>query len=294
MIVRLKKGELTAAVDTMGAQLISLMDGGKTEYIWQRNPEVWKNCSPILFPIVGNLRNDKTRIGGKEYSIVKHGPCKSIEFKLLYQAGWEAVFGLDQDSFPDGTYPWKFELRVRYRLEEKGLTAVLEVNNRDEEDIWYCLGFHTGFNCPLTAGEQFEDYYLEFPQQQEAGYRGYDTEKLEFDRTIEHPFPGADGKTIPLTRELFANDAIWFDRTPSRKVSLKSRAGEKGVEVMFPDFDTVAFWTTPGGDGTFLCIEPWNGSAVCSDEDDEFLHKNHLQKLEKGKSETYTMTITLL
>ena len=148
MIVRLKKGELTAAVDTMGAQLISLMDGGKTEYIWQRNPEVWKNCSPILFPIVGNLRNDRTWIDGKEYSIVKHGPCKSLEFKLLYQTGWEAVFGLNQDSFPAGTYPWKFELRVRYRLEETGLTAVLEVNNRDESDIWYCLGFHTGLNCP--------------------------------------------------------------------------------------------------------------------------------------------------
>ncbi len=294
MIVRLKKGELTAAVDTMGAQLISLMDGGKTEYIWQRNPKVWKNCSPILFPIVGNLRNDRTWIDGKEYSIVKHGPCKSLEFRLLYQTGWEAVFGLDQDSFPAGTYPWKFELRVRYRLEETGLTAVLEVNNRDEEDIWYCLGFHTGFNCPLKAGERFEDYYLEFPERQEKGYRGYDTKKLEFDRSEEHPFPGADGKTISLTRELFANDAIWFDQTPSRKVALKSRAGEKGVEVEFSDFDTVAFWTTPGGEGTFLCVEPWNGSAVCSDEDDEFLHKNHLQKLEKGRSKTYSMTITLL
>ena len=294
MIITLKNGCLTAGIDTMGAQLISLKDKEETEYIWQRDPEVWKNCSPILFPIVGNLRNDRTWIEGKEYSIVKHGPCKTLEFDLLASDETEAVFALDDGHFPEGCYPYRFQLRVRYRLGEKGLTASLEVENRDGRDIFYCLGFHTGFRCPLGEGERFEDYELTFPEKQTAGYRRYDLEKLEFDKSREYPFPGKDGIHIPLTRALFANDAFWFDRTAAREVSLKSRVSGRGAKVEYSDFETVAFWTTPGERGTFLCIEPWNGSGACSDEDDEFIHKNHLQRLSQGKTGIYSMTISLL
>ncbi len=294
MIVKLENSLLTAGIDTMGAQLISLKDSSGTEYIWQRDPAVWKNCSPILFPIVGNLRNGAVMIDGEERFIEKHGPCKSLEFQLLSSGNGEAVFGLTQESFPEGGYPYRFQLRVKYRLTGKNLTAVLEVENRDDRDIWYCLGFHTGFCCPLTEGEVFEDYYLEFPEIQEHGYRRYDLEKLEFDMSKEYPFPGEDGKRIPLDRKLFASDAFWFDRPSSHRVSLKSRAGSKGVEVDYRDFDTVAFWTMTSEQARFLCIEPWNGSAVCSDEDNELIHKNHIRKLEKGKTASYSMTVSLL
>lgn len=294
MVVKIENSLISAGIDTMGAQLVSLKDGDGTEYIWQRDPEVWKNCSPILFPIVGNLRNGVTLIDGRERAIEKHGPCKSLEFQLLSSGNGEAVFGLTHESFPEGGYPYRFQLKVRYRLVGKNLTAVLEVENRDDRDIWYCLGFHTGFRCPLEDGEAFEDYYLEFPEVQEHGYRRYDLEKLEFDMSREYPFPGGDGRRIDLNRELFVHDAFWFDRPSSRMVILKSRTGEKGVEVDYRDFDTVAFWTVPSDRGRFLCIEPWNGSAVCSDEDDEFTHKNHIRKLEKGKTAAYSMTVSLL
>lgn len=294
MIVTLENALVTAKIDTVGAQLISLKDGGGTEYIWQRDPEVWKNCSPVLFPIVGNLRDGKTVIDGKECTIEKHGPCKSLEFDLLLADQATAVFELTWEKFPEGGYPYRFALRLKYRLVGKNLTVSMEVENRDEGDIWYCCGFHTGFRCPLEELERFEDYCLEFPEEQEHGYRRYDLEKLEFDRSKEYPFPGQDGRRIPLSRELFAHDAFWFDRPRSKRVSLKNRAGEKGVEVDYRDFDTVAFWTMTSEKAEFLCIEPWNGSAVCSDEDGEFIHKNHIRKLEKGKTEVCSMTISLL
>lgn len=294
MIIQLQNDQAVACIDTMGAQLISLKDQAGLEYIWQRDPDIWKNCSPILFPIVGNLRDGKTRINGREYEIEKHGPCKTLEFQVVSADEREAVFFLTQDRFPEGTYPYEFELRVRYCLEGSRLTAALEVENRDKDSIWYCLGFHTGFRCPLNEEEKFEDYYLEFPEEQKYGYRRYDVERLEFDMSKEYPFPGKDGLRIPLTRELFANDAFWFDHPSSKSVSLKSEKGEKGVQVDYEDFDTVAFWTQTREDAAFLCIEPWNGSAVCSDEDNEFIHKNHIRKLETGKTAVYTMTVHLL
>ena len=82
MLITIKNNNVSATIDTMGAQLISLKDNKNTEYIWQRNPDIWKNCSPILFPIVGNCRNNKTIINGCAYEIPKHGPCKTTEFHM--------------------------------------------------------------------------------------------------------------------------------------------------------------------------------------------------------------------
>ena len=94
MILEIKSDKASAKIDSLGAQLISFQDSQDTEYIWQRNPQVWKNCSPILFPIVGNCRNTGTCIDGTFYQIPKHGPCKSTEFQLIEQADDSVAFSL--------------------------------------------------------------------------------------------------------------------------------------------------------------------------------------------------------
>ena len=80
----------------------------------------------------------------------------------------------------------------------------------------------------------------------------------------------------------------------SRKVSIIHKDSGHGIEVGFPGFDTVAFWTPYPAEAPFLCVEPWNGSGVYATEDDEFVHKNHVQKLEAGKSKTYGLTIRMI
>ena len=292
MILEIKSDKASAKIDSLGAQLISFQDSQDTEYIWQRNPQVWKNCSPILFPIVGNCRNTGTCIDGTFYQIPKHGPCKSTEFQLIEQADDSVAFSLTHEDFPEQCYPYKFQLQVRYSITETILNLTLTVKNLDTDSIFYCIGLHPGIRCPLSSEETFEDYRLSFSQPQTYGYRRYDLENLQFDMEREIPFPG-DATSIPLNRELFSSDAIWFDRPCGHEVSLLNPAG-KGLKASYPDFDTVAFWTQVSKDAAFLCIEPWNGSAVCSDEDDLFEHKNHLQRLVTSASKCYTMTLEIL
>jgi hypothetical protein len=109
----------------------------------------------------------------------------------------------------------------------------------------------------------------------------------------EYPFPGNQIE-IPLSRELFLHDAIWFDRLSSKELSLINPKTGHGLATFFPDFETVAFWTSLSKNAHYICIEPWNGSAICSDEDNEFLHKNHLQKLNPDDSKKYTMQFCIL
>lgn len=293
MIITLKSNKASAKIDTMGAQLISFKDKNNTEYIWQRNPDIWKNCSPILFPIVGNCRDNRVVIDGNIYEIPKHGPCKTVEFHLKEQTNTSASFEITGADFPANCYPYPFCLTVSYRLVEQSLNLTLLVKNPSENPISYCIGLHPGICCPLHEEESFEDYVLHFGKKQKYGYRRYNTEKLEFDMTREYLFPG-NQTDIPLSRDLFYHDAIWFDRPSSREVTLLNPTKGHGLTTSFADFDTVAFWTGTSENAHYICIEPWNGSAVCSNEDNEFIHKNHLQKLAPNASKSYTMQFCIL
>lgn len=293
MIYTICNSALTACIDETGAQLISLKDKNGTEYIWQRDPAVWSSCSPLLFPIIGNLRNGKTVIDGKTYEIPKHGPVRSLSFHLKEQGNEFVALGVTDQDFPEGVYPYAFSFSITYSLSGESLSFSVKIENPAASPMAYCVGLHPAVCCPLFPGERFEDYEIRFPRPQQSGYRAFDLEHMQFDMTTERPCPGG-GLHIPLNRELFCSDAMWFDRPSSREASLVHLKTGKGVRAEFPDFETIAFWTKPEDEARYLCFEPWNGSAPCSGEDDDFFHKNHLQKLSGGASRTYRLRLTVL
>lgn len=293
MIVTLKHSTFTAQVDSLGAQLISLKDAEGTEYIWQRDPAYWANCSPLLFPTVGNCRNGKTMIDGQWYDIPKHGFCKVTDFAVEQKSESCAAFTICDTKETKTMYPYAFRLTLTYTLTEDGIHMDYQVENTDSRTIRYELGSHPGFNCPLTEGEAFEDYVLEFEKEETAASMAYDAENLQFDvgdrcLRLDH------SRTLPLSYDLFVRDAIFFDNIASRKVALKNPVTGKGVEVDYRDFETVALWTSMQSKGPFLCVEPWNGSAIRSDEDDNFSNRHFLQTLEAGEKKDYHLGIRVL
>lgn len=293
MIVTLKNSTFTAQIDSLGAQLISLKSADQTEYIWQRDPAYWTNCSPLLFPVVGNCRYGKTMIDGAWYEIPKHGFCKITDFSAKQESETRAVFTICDTAETKQMYPYAFRLSLTYTLTADGISMDYQVENTDKKTIHYELGAHPAFNCPLSEGERFEDYVLEFEKEEPLSSMAYDAESMEFDADRRYP-QIVSGRVLPLHYELFARDAIFFDSIASRKVTLKNPAAQKGVEVSFPDFETVAFWTSMPSKGPFLCVEPWNGSAIRSDEDDNFLNRHFLQSLEAGEKKDYHLGIRVL
>ena len=293
MIITIQDSKASASIDSVGAQLISYQDPSGREYVWQRNPDYWANCSPLLFPIVGAVRNGRTAINGSWYEIPKHGFLKVSDFEVAAQGPDSVTFSLTDSEETRKVYPFPFRFEAIYSLKDGVLILDCCVENTGSSQMPYFIGTHPGFNCPLDDGESFEDYVLEFDQEEKSGYRSFDLKNLQFDMTRRTPFPG-DGKKIALNYETFMNDAIWFDDLSSRKVELKNPSTGHGVAVSFPDYSTVAFWTPAETKAPFLCVEPWNGPAACSDEDDEFIHKNHLQTLEPGKTAHYLLKIQYL
>lgn len=295
MIITLtdSKTGFCAFVDSTGAQLISLKDTEGREYIWQRDPAVWSFCSPLLFPSVGNCRKGRTRFDGQWYDMPKHGFCRDADFAAEQTAADRAVFRLSSDGRTRRFYPYDFLLSLTYTLKDGILSMDYSVENTGEGEACYCIGSHPGFVCPLEEGERFEDYQLEFEREEHTSSMVYNLDTLEFDPMIQGVVLDHT-RTLPLSYELFKKDAIYFDRLASRKVSVVHRDTRRGVQVSYPDFETVAFWTPYEKKAPLLCVEPWNGSAVRSDEGDDFISRHHVQVLNPGAKKSYHMEIQIL
>lgn len=292
-MITLNNQKMSASIDSMGAQLISLKDASGKEYMWQQNPEFWARCSPLLFPAIGNSRNGKTIIEDKVYDLPKHGFCKDMDFQVCNQTKSCVSFQISSCEFTKSMYPYEFQLSLTYTLTDDGIFMDYLVENQDNRTIWFCLGAHPGFNCPLEDGERFEDYQLEFEQKETLSALVYDLEKLQFDHEWRIPVL-EDSRVLPLDYHLFDRDALYFDQITSRKAAIIHPVTRRGIEVDYSGFSSVAFWTPTFKNAPFLCVEPWNGSAIRSDEDDYFINKHDVQSLKQGESRTYHLGIRVL
>lgn len=293
MMITIQDAKSTAAIAPTGAQLLSLKDSSGKEYIWQRNPAYWKNCSPLLFPAIGNSRNNQTYFDGAAYEMPKHGFCKESVFDVYEQTDSSVSFRLAANEMTRRHYPYDFVLTLTYRLENGVLSMIYTVENSGDCHMPYCLGAHPGFNCPLEHGASFEDYQLIFELEENTKSIVYDLEAMEFD-VKQHRVSLENTRILPLHHQLFDQDAIYFDKIKSRKVSLVHAGTGHGVEVSYPGFESVAFWSPTGKDAPLLCVEPWNGSAICSDEDDVFIHKHGVLTLKPGESKSHLLQIRMI
>lgn len=280
-------------VNTLGAELKSFQSPSGKEFIWNSDPAHWMRSSPLLFPSIGNLRNNKTMINESEYQMAKHGFCKESEFKIISNGSNYATFSLTSNEETLKCYPYHFELLLTYELHGNKLKMTYQVFNQSEEMMYYHIGAHPGFMCPLEAGEAFHDYVLRFEKEEQIQSTVYDLQNLCF--LSSKSYISLDNSSLlPLSAELFDQDAIYFRHTNSRAVSLINPVTQKGVHLAYPDFSSIAFWTPAGGNAPFLCLEPWNGAAIFDDEDDIFCHKRDIQVLKPNERATYHLEISLL
>lgn len=292
MRIQLHSKASFAEIDTLGAQLVSFSDAEGIQYLWQGNAEYWSGQSPILFPIVGALRDGKTTIDGKEYSMGRHGFARKMEFCCVMTTDDSATFSLNSNEETHKQYSFDFQLMVTYRLNDCTLTIEYMVMNMGDKPMPFVVGGHPAFNCPILSGEQFENYVVEFETKETADCPQIDlkTGLIDFSNTTRCL---SDEKTISLQHSLFYKDALVFDHPKSSKVKLCSRLSGRGVEMNFKGFDYLGVWSAIN-DAPFVALEPWTGCATSTDEDDLMIHKRGMKILDPNQSAKYSYSITIL
>ncbi len=118
------------------------------EYIWNGNPSVWKFRAPILFPIVGRLKDGYFLWQGKEYHLPNHGFSRDLEHSVVVREKERLVWRLQDTPYTRELFPWPFVLETEYQLVDSTLVFRTMVTNPGQQELAFSLGSHTGLVYP--------------------------------------------------------------------------------------------------------------------------------------------------
>jgi len=276
MIYTAENDFFTLGVKEMGAELTSLKSK-KTgfEYIWDGNTDIWYGQSPILFPVIGRLLDDKYRLNGVEYSMEKHGIVRKKPFKLVEQTKDSLTFLQSDDEISLKIYPYHFDLFVTFSLKGASLEVTHKVVNKNDGVMYYSFGAHPAFNCEIGD-------YLEFDNPQTVMNEQIDHDSLLIDKQVKLL---DNEKKIVIEKNTFDNDALILSGYTDKAISLKSENHNRVVRFNF-DSPVLGIWAKPNA--PYVCIEPWWGINDNHDKKDDLSKKREIMSLDANCSREFT------
>jgi galactose mutarotase-like enzyme len=279
----IKNTFLTATINSFGAELCSLKNNENNEYIWEGNPDFWGKHSPILFPIVGTLKNNSYQYNETEYHLSRHGFARNMDFELVDQKENSATYSIQSSEETLKVYPFMFELQIIYSLDKNRLNIAYKVMNNGKSKMPFSIGAHPAFALPGN----FEDYAIQFEKEESLEYYLLENDLISNEtKTLE-----VQNDCIPLTFELFKNDALIFKTLESNSVTILENSNPK-LRVNFNDFPSLGIWTKMNA--PFICIEPWFGYSDTNENSGNIFEKEGIQILEENKTFRSEFSIEIL
>lgn len=282
MEYQLKNSFLTLTVSTLGAEIQSVVDNNsKCEYIWTAKKEVWPQHAPVLFPIVGRLKNDQYTYKDKTYHLGQHGFAHKKEFELDQQDDTSITLLLKSDEETKKQYPFDFEFRVKYSLVNNLIKEDFIVTNTGSEEMIFGVGGHPGFNLPTNQGLKKEDYYFKFDPSIDHVRIPLEAPLLDWDnRSLV-----STNSLFEINDQLFENDAWIFqlDNHPT-KVSIKTDKSNYHINVHIDNAPYVGLWSQYPVTAYYICIEPWWGIADTKDTNGKLEDKIGMNRVAAGQT----------
>ena len=283
MTTTISNSILKASIKHAGAELFSLKDNQENEYIWEGNPDFWGKHSPVLFPIVGTLKNNTYTINEKEYHLPRHGFARDMDFELIEKTENKAVFSLQSSEETLQKYPFEFELQLIYTLNENALELEYKVINKGKEKMPFSIGAHPAIALP----DHFENYVLLFEKEESLKYYLLENDLISSKTKILE----TKNNLVPLNYELFKNDALIFKTLESKSLIILNNS-KPYIKVDYKDFPSLGIWTKENA--PFICIEPWLGYSDTDENTGDLYQKEGILTLEANKDCSAKFTITTL
>jgi galactose mutarotase-like enzyme len=282
MIITISNAQLSATINTLGAELLSLVKNNKN-YIWQVDETYWNKTSPVLFPIVGRLKKDSYDYNGKSYHLPRHGFARNMEFSFDKKSDSQVIFELNETEETKVNYPFDFKLLMAYTLIDNELVIEYFVRNQSDEVLPFSIGAHPAF----AIDGNFENYSLQFNK--EDIFETYHLENESFNGNTA--LVASENNAISLNYALFEKDALVFKQLHSNEVVLKNK--EKPIlKVNFDNFPYLGIWTKPNA--PFLCLEPWCGLADSTHHNGNLEDKEGINHLPAGEDFLRAIRIEIL
>jgi len=268
----ISNSNLTAQIKHAGAELCSLKNNVNKEFIWNGNPLFWGKHSPVLFPIVGTLKNNSYSYNGKEYNMSRHGFARDMPFEAINKSQNSVTFSLVSTPETSKMYPFEFELQITYTLEENSLNVEYKVINNGKLPMPFSIGAHPAFSLEGN----FENYSLEFEKDEMLEYYLLENDLIS-NKTKQLE---AKNKKIDLNYQLFENDALIFKYLQSKTLTILENS-IPFLKVNFKGFPSLGIWTK--NEASFLCIEPWFGYSDTAENFGNLFEKEGIEVLKENE-----------
>ena len=285
----LESKELKVEVDSFGAELKSVLNKRNyREYMWYGNGKYWGRTSPVLFPFVGSLKDKRFLWKGISYPMSQHGFARDTAFDLVSQTGNELRFIMQSNEETRKKYPFDFTFEIVYTLTGNALTVRWIVKNTGDETLYFSVGAHPAFLCPIHGEENKAGYRLIFKGAKEIRHYG---------NAADTGLAMKEDLTLPLTDETAIITETFFDRATyivegqTNEVILADPANQPIVGVSF-DAPLFGIWSPEKKNAPFVCIEPWYGRCDAEDFEGDLTERAFSQALKAGDVFDVNYTIT--
>ncbi|RFS18394.1 aldose 1-epimerase family protein [Emticicia sp. C21] len=286
-MINITNAVISATINPKGAELVSLVhQASQIEYMWSADPAFWGKSSPVLFPIIGSVKEDSFIYEGKNYNLPRHGFARERVFTVENQTEESVTFLLKSDVTSLTVFPFLFELRLHYSLDGNQLSVKYEVTNTGNTEMFFSIGGHPAFKVPVVGGTSYEDYYLEFNTTEDL--MRWPLTKEGLIEAAPEKLPVENGR-IPLTKELFYQDALVFKHLQPDRVTLKSDRTAHQLTFDFKGFPFLGIWAAKNAD--FVCIEPWCGIADSANHNQQLTEKEGINQLSANEIFERTWTV---
>ncbi len=185
------------------------------EYLWQADPGHWARHAPILFPFVGKLKDNQYHYRGNTYQIGQHGFARDQRFTEVEKTATSIKLALKSSTESKRIYPFDFELTLAYTLSENSINVSYEVLNPSADPLYFSIGGHPAFNCPLEAAKQRSDYHLKFNHTEEI--QRCITSLMAY---LREPPSLSEEMSFPYRKTALTRDALVFKSLQSKTISL--------------------------------------------------------------------------
>ena len=284
----LSNERISIRVCSLGAELQSVYSKElEIEYIWQPGTETFAHHTMLLFPNPGRIAHDRIIVGGKVYPAMMHGFANDMEFSLVEHSGKRILLELTATDYTRQYFPYEFRFQVEFTLDGDKVLQHFYVINEDNKPVYYCLGAHPGFYCPIELGESGNDYSLKFDIPQNLNQMELENHtRLLTGKEI----PVLVGETeIPLDEHFFDGGPRLYSNMCANTITLKSKRSGRFMELGIEGFDNLCLWGAPGK-MSVICIEPWCGTSDRTDTNHVWEEKPGIRRVEVGQTGKHLLT----
>lgn len=253
-VYTLQNSDIKISVNSKGAELTSIINKNGNELLWQAEKDIWPRHAPVLFPIVGRLKNNQYQSGENEFTLSQHGFARDVEFEMIEQSENAISFELTASEESLKIFPFHFSLIITYQIKKNRIKTVYKVFNPDSKDLYFSIGAHPGFKTNILPGENMSDYSIKIEGKQmltaeilKDGLLTGETREIHLNEGI-----------LKLDSHTFDNDALVFKNSQIEKITLFSSKSGNRIEMNCKGWPYFGIWSKKDCD-KFICLEPWCG-----------------------------------